>query len=45
MDRYEVIEIYETGDAGGLIQSPKIEIVFDEVSGILNIFPEGLEDE
>ena len=34
MDRYEVIDIFEAGDAGDLIQTPKITGM-DEVSGFL----------
>ena len=44
MDRYEVIEVFEAGNAGELIQTPK-EQGIDEVSGFLAPRTEALEDE
>ena len=44
MNNYEVAEVFEIGDAGEVIQTPK-DILLDEVSGSDGPGRQNLEDE
>jgi len=44
MNKYEVTEIFEVGDAGEVIQTPK-RVVLDEIDGDLGPERQSLEDE